>query len=1162
MRHFLLILFVALTLIVHGTTWADPAVPLPDYPRPQVRRSQWMNLNGTWQFAFDPEDQGVKAGWQKAAATPLEGKIIVPFAWQSRASGVEKVDYKGPAWYRRTFRIPAKWKDSPQRIWLNIDRADYELTAWVNGRKVGSHVGGYTPMAFDITDAVASGKVNVLTIRVVDDQKLTQPTGLQDLYTPVGGIYGTVWLELAPPTRILAVGAGRVQIASGDRGVTYELVAESEAIDTDRVKSWPRFTSGRTRRSNVKLNLPLKPAYRKDGWRPDKPTLIPIRLKLRPVKGDGPADVVESYIAPGERPKAKPINSRLREIVHVGDKPVWLAGAGYTARWPKTLATPPSDEAIVRDLQIAKRMGLNALRVKTIPTHRMVYHADKMGVVLMVDLPSARAIEFLDREDVSEDWGGGIMGVGPKWFWVESWDRMCLEFIRQYAGAPSLWMVTESQRPLPFGDAGYRAKLLHWLHWRWHDLYSWGRFLAVEWHGNSGRCAQPNWWDMTLTTQRPATARLQLQRQLATNRYRIFEEETVNNTDQRAETILVSQFGRADWWTRDTEIASHLVELAGVVRSTPDSLAGMFWTDLTDTEFEKYGLVEYDRAEKVFDYEHFLDGWQVRDIFAPVSLTLDGPLLRTVRGGAKLRIPGTLFIGHADRVARSVKLDWQFVFRDSLGRMRKLPEKQLSLAKASKLNRFAPLSFTSPAIDVPDEKGLLIVSVTEPGSGAKTAAVLDVAAACPKPNQRQLALQWLPGDYAEARGEMVHSAARTGRQKLSIQGKGQVSWRIELPKVARDGPPVSARLVFEAGSCAGNGKIDLRMSGYPWSGKWNLLHGEDYRVALSGKALTHQRMSKGYPQTDATGWPSQWRLSLAGQPVAAGTLGDDWAGAAGVLSNRVGIDEGSYGKLVEIELGKDALAKAWKSLGDGKTAIELGLAFSATKAQPQGGGISLYGDQMGAYAVPMTLLLQWDQPAEGQGRTVSIQPADAQWRSEKTNVIRWQGIVAADDLRKAWKQADRFGPIRATRTVFASSRGRTVRPPTAQMMLVDLTGRAGKGPEPVEAILKSYIKLPAARKVAFWTGGTHPWKVTVGPVGGKQHKPLGLYHKWIGVVPESRMGVYNLPAGVHEIRVWTRRTWPSRWQVSLRITDEKGQAMDDVKFASDLHSLQNRKESP
>ncbi|MFP4354177.1 MAG: sugar-binding domain-containing protein [Phycisphaerae bacterium] len=1142
-------IWVILTVCL--TAAAQAPVPLAEHPRPQLRRDVWMNLNGTWQFQFDPNQQGQQSGWQKSDAAEFGSRIVVPFAWQSKASGLAKADARGAGWYRRTFELPAGWKDDPRRLWLRIERADHELTAWVNGQLVGSHAGGYSPMAFDISEAVDRKGPNVLTIRVVDHQRLDQPTGDQTLYTPVSGICGTVWLELAPATRILSVGGGRVQIASGDRNVTYELSATGEAIDSDKIESWPRFTSGRTRKAQVKLALPLKQEFQSDGWRPGAPKLVDIRLTLRPVEGDGPADVVDTYIAPGGRPRARPINNRLREIFHVGDKPVWLAGAGYTARWPETLTTPPSDEAIIRDMQIAKSMGLNLLRLKgTIPTHRMVYHADRLGVVLMVDLPSARSIEFVDRQDASEDWGGGIMGVSEKWFWTLPWDRMCLEFIRNYAAAPSIWFVTESQSRLDIGDAGYHEKLLHWLHWRWHDLYSWGQFLAVEWHGNSGRCIQPDWWDLTLNTQRPAAARASLKAQLARNRYRVFEEETVNNTDQRAETILVSEFGRADWWTRDTEIASHLVELAGVVRSTPDSLAGMIWCDLTDTEFEKYGLVEYDRAAKVFDLDRLLKGWQVRDLFAPVSLSLDGPLLRTVRGGSKLGLGGTLFIGHADPVAQPIRLQWQFSFRDSLGQLRQLPEKELTFAVASRLNRFAPLSFASPAIDVPDQKGMLIVSVTEPASGAKAAAVLEVDAPAAMPRPDQLALQWLPGDYVDAAGEWIGSTARTGQQKLAIEGRGEVTYRFSLPANLPDGAPVGGRVVFEAGSCAGDGKVDIRMPGYQWSGKWNLLHQEDYRVALSGDELTHQRLAKGYPQTDASAWPSQWKLTLAGQPVGWGRLDNDWAGAAGALSNRVGIDEGSYGQLVEVPLKADLLAKVWKAIRDNSGQVELKLAFSGLKDHQPSGGLNLYGDRMGAHAVPMTLLLNWDKPADGLGRAVRVIPDHAHWQRENPYVTKWQGLIADRELAKAW-QADGFQSIQAQPTVFASSRGRTVQPPPHRLMLVDLTrpGSAVQG-QP-EAILKSYIHLPEGRKVAFWTGGTHPWKLTVVRPDGRELKPIGLYHKWIGVMPEARMGVYDLPAGTSEIRIWTRRTWPTPWQVSLKVTDQQGQTMKDVKLSDE-----------
>jgi hypothetical protein len=201
-------------------------------------------------------------------------------------------------------------------------------------------------------------------------------------------------------------------------------------------------------------------------------------------------------------------------------------------------------------------------------------------------------------------------------------------------------------------------------------------------------------------------------------------------------------------------------------------------------------------------------------------------------------------------------------------------------------------------------------------------------------------------------------------------------------------------------------------------------------------------------------------------------------------------------------------------------------------------------------------VLTCDQPGQGLGKTVGA--ADrAQSRRENPYVVRWRGVVAGEDLSKAWKQDQRFGPISAEVGTFASGPGRSIDPPAGEMMLVDLTARARGVQGKAQAALRSYIRLPEGRKVAIWTGATHPWKLTVVTPEGKQLKPLGLYHKWIGVVPEARMGVYDLSAGIHEIRLWTRRSWPSRWQCSVKVTDARGQAMDDVELRADPSGFQN-----
>ncbi|MCO6047098.1 beta galactosidase jelly roll domain-containing protein [Aeoliella sp. ICT_H6.2] len=357
------------------TRWADEVTPdnvLSEYPRPQLRRGQWWNLNGPWEYAVRPDN----------AEQPqkYDGEILVPFAIESQLSGVEKyVGYAELLWYRRSFSRPEM--DDGERLLLNFGAVDWLCEVWVNGKKVGEHRGGYDPFTFDITDATVEGD-NELTVAVWDPtdggaqprgKQLRRPHGIW--YTSVTGIWQTVWLEKVPKSYLSEIKivphALQGSVSITPRGPTDEVV-------TIVVRDGDRQVATSTTRMGITATLDLpNPVL----WSPQQPHLYDIELTT--LSGDR----VESYFGLRDVSVAKDSDGINR--LTLNGEPLFQFGVLDQGWWPDGLYTAPTDEALRYDLEVAKRLGFNMIRkhVKVEPA-RWYYWCDKMGLMVWQDMPS------------------------------------------------------------------------------------------------------------------------------------------------------------------------------------------------------------------------------------------------------------------------------------------------------------------------------------------------------------------------------------------------------------------------------------------------------------------------------------------------------------------------------------------------------------------------------------------------------------------------------------------------------------------------------------------------------------------------------------------------------------------------------------------------------
>jgi beta-galactosidase/beta-glucuronidase len=368
------------------TRWAqdvDPACPLPEYPRPQMTRPRWVNLNGLWDYTVTPRDRSAVLGF--------EGQILVPFAIESALSGVGRALQPGQRlWYRRTFVSPLGPADRRQgrRLLLHFGAVDWAAEAWVNGVPVGAHQGGFLPFTFDITEAAVPGE-NELLVAVVDPTDTRQQQyGKQSLmpraiwYTAVSGIWQTVWLEVVPAISIESLhltpdlGSGTLAIEVRLRGSRRGLVVEALAADGRRLIARARGPASRP----LVLRVP-----RPRVWLPEDPHLY--GLKVRLLAGRRVADEVGSYFAMRRFGLGRDAHGYLR--FELNGRPLFLYGPLDQGYFPDGLYTAPTDAALSFDVEYAKRLGCNLIRkhVKVEPA-RWYWHCDRLGMIIWQDMPN------------------------------------------------------------------------------------------------------------------------------------------------------------------------------------------------------------------------------------------------------------------------------------------------------------------------------------------------------------------------------------------------------------------------------------------------------------------------------------------------------------------------------------------------------------------------------------------------------------------------------------------------------------------------------------------------------------------------------------------------------------------------------------------------------
>jgi beta-galactosidase/beta-glucuronidase len=565
------------------------------YPRPQLRREQWYSLNGSWEFALDPD--GV---WSSPAEVQWADHILVPFAPEAPLSGVGHTGFFRACWYRTRCELPPR--DSGERWSLIFGAVDWHATVWINGICAGEHTGGYTPFNFDITHLVP-GSACEIVVRAEDDPlDLTKPRGKQDWqlephsiwYPRTSGIWQTVWMEKVPATRIARV-CVTPSLARWEIGVEVWLEGERRhdlhlgvtLRNRDSVLAADRYliVNDEVHRGIALSDPGIDDSRNELLWSPQAPNLIDIEFQVWGARGEL-IDSMYSYTA-------------LRTATVQGDR-FMLNGRPYLLRmvldqgyWPDGGLTAPNDAALRRDVELTREMGFNGVRKhQKIEDPRYLYWADTIGLAVWEEMPSAYRFTRLSVNRLAREWTEVIQrdyGHPCIVAWVpinESWGVPNLpDNPRERHYVQALYHLTktlDATRPV-IGNDGWESVATDII--SIHDYDDQPARMAARYHAEDVR-------PRLFKRERPGGRLLIL-----------------DGHSPAEHPLMLTEFGgialraTAGTWGYSTcrtpeELARAYTELLEVIRSLA-LLAGFCYTQFADTYQEANGLLYADRTPKI-----------------------------------------------------------------------------------------------------------------------------------------------------------------------------------------------------------------------------------------------------------------------------------------------------------------------------------------------------------------------------------------------------------------------------------------------------------------------------------------------------------------------------------------------------------------------------------
>jgi len=902
--------------------FSQEMMPLPEHPRPDFERPDWQNLNGNWDFEFDKNDVGNTEKWF-LGKKKFTKTISVPFSWGAPLSGVK--DEADIGWYSKNINVKKEWKN--KKVFVTIGASDWKTTVWLDGKELGSHQGGYTPFSFELTNLKYGTNQN-LVVRVDDKRRDFTLYGKQG-YGNARGIWQTIYLDARGQNFLENIqftpdiDKNQVKVTAFLKGpAEKDLDLIVDIAEGSQVSKPQVFPKGTTEYSFI---ITIADNHL---WTLEDPFLYFANIKL----GD---DEVKSYFGMRKISTMFLPNTNFKYIA-LNNKPIYLQLALDQSYHPTGFYTFPTDEFMKNEILLARNIGLNGIRTHIkVDVPRKLYWADKLGVLVMSDLPNfwgepdknaQQESEFTLKEMIKRDYNHPAI-----FSWITFNETWGLKTKVEIDGKKQTKYLPETQR---------------WVASVYHLAKSLDETRLVE--DNSICCGAGhtetdiNSWHEYL----PGGGWEKHLKTITENTYVGSEFHYEKGYKQTDVPNINSECGNVwgyEGSTGDVDWSWDYHRMMNTFRKYP-KIAGWLYTEHHDVINEWNGYYRFDRSEKETGIGELVDGMGLKDFHSEVYLSTGNEISRSVKPKEEVLIPLYLSSMTDKDLGSALNLKVKMYGYDALGQHKTWGEMSKTIPyEAWEQKELEPLKLT-----MPDEKSVVIVALTlEDNAGNivhRNFSTMIVEGNAPSEmkllNGKTAKLLTIePKNFSTAKWSKKQWDVMEGA-KVNGAGAGYFEYKIKVPKDINLANVTSSSFIAEVSAKQLFAKdMNKKLAG-----------NEDYML---GAVAEPSQNKNSYPMTDVSRFPTAVSVKVNGNFAGRYDLPNDPADHRGILSWHYQIQDkklreaGSYGYRLSVNIPKKSLEEAIKT---GELVIRLEVD------EGSGGGLAIYGDKFGRYPMNPTVI--------------------------------------------------------------------------------------------------------------------------------------------------------------------------------------------------------------